>query len=71
MIAAQSREDRFRREALESAFRFRCPHCVHMIPDAGDCSLGYPNHMMRTPDLRCMDDKGRWIFCKYFELDGT
>jgi len=27
--------------------------------------------MMLTPDLRCMDDAGRWIFCKYFELDGT
>jgi len=71
VIEADARDDRFRREALALALRYRCPHCVHAVPGDGACSMGYPNHMMRVPDLRCRDEAERWIFCKYFELDGT
>ena len=71
MSGATPRGERFQREALAHALRYRCPHCIHMIPGDGACSLKYPNHMMRTPDLRCQDESGNWIFCKYFELDGT
>jgi hypothetical protein len=71
VTAHHARDALFRREALVHALRFRCQHCVHVVPDEGRCSLGYPNDMMTTPDLRCMDDAGRWIFCKYFELEGT
>jgi len=71
VIGDAARRDLFRRESLERSFRFRCAHCVHVVPGDRACSLGYPNHMMYTPDLRCRDEAGRWIFCKTFELDGT
>ncbi len=71
MTESAAREVRFRRETLAHGFRYRCAYCTHAVHGDGRCSLGYPNHMMRTPDLRCRDDGGRWIFCKYFELDGT
>ena len=71
MIPDAAREGLFRREALTHGFRFRCTHCSHVDPEVGCCSLGYPNQMMHTPDLRCRDDAGRWLFCKCFELDGT
>ena len=69
MIGNTARDTRFRREALAQGLRWRCPHCVHEIPGDRGCSLGYPNGMMRTPDLRCRDEDGRWVFCKTFELD--
>ncbi|MFH1532556.1 MAG: hypothetical protein ABIK09_17670 [Pseudomonadota bacterium] len=71
MINDAAREDRFCRESVGGSFRFRCAHCVHVVQGRGTCSMAYPNHMMCTPDLRCRDDAGRWIFCKCFELDGT
>lgn len=71
MTTDAARAVRFRQEALVLSLRYRCPHCVHVIPGDGACSLRYPNEMMRTPDVRCRDEAGRWIFCKTFELDGT
>ena len=69
MIGDAARDSQFRREALALDLRWRCPHCVHEIPDDGSCSLGYPNGMMLTSDLRFRDEDGRWVFCKAFELD--
>jgi hypothetical protein len=63
-------QEQFRREALALGFRYRCRDCGHRDPAGESFSLGYPNGMLRDPRLRSVDESGRFVFCKYFELDG-
>ncbi len=43
---------------------FTCEGCASFEPASGQCSLGYPNAMHRTRDLR---DAESIVFCKEFD----
>lgn len=49
---------------------YRCSDCVHRIPGGHLCSLGYPNEMLALGEVRALDEDGRFVFCKDFELEG-
>lgn len=66
----QGDQERFRRESLQLDHRYRCHDCGHRDPAGQACTLGYPNAMLRKPGIRSVDEAGRFVFCKYFELDG-
>lgn len=45
--------------------RYTCDNCVHFAPDAGGCSLLYPNDAHRDRVLRLGE---HLTFCKEFDL---
>lgn len=47
---------------------YRCQDCIHAIPDTFQCSLGYPNTILRESE-HFLENSGEFIFCKYFEVD--
>ena len=58
-------DDRLRDEVRRYRLVFLCTDCSQFEPDAGRCSLGYPNE----DHVRCdLDRQEEVIFCKYFEL---
>ncbi len=66
---------RFRRERDAFRLRYRCTDCVHsrvrVMPGshpATFCSLGYPNDALMAAE-GFLEGSGRFVFCKYFELD--
>jgi len=58
----------FVRETEEFSLIYRCQRCIHVIPTSGACSLRYPNHMLAEGPVRALDESGRFVFCKDFEL---
>lgn len=60
---------RFREEAEQYGLAYRCQQCVHFRPEGTSCALGYPNEMLAFGEVRALDDKGMFVFCKDFELD--
>jgi len=67
-VEATERSERFRDEARTYGLVFRCDSCVHFMPRAGTCSLGYPAQLLEGDPEACFTDQGAWRFCKYFEL---
>ncbi len=61
--------ERFREEAERYGLAYRCQQCVHLRPEGVRCALGYPNEMLALGEVRALDGKGMFVFCKDFELD--
>ncbi|MBM4354796.1 MAG: hypothetical protein FJ109_13575 [Deltaproteobacteria bacterium] len=61
--------ERFREEAERYGLAYRCQQCIHLRPEGVQCALGYPNEMLALGEVRALDEEGRFVFCKDFELD--
>jgi len=61
--------ERFRQEAECYGLAYRCQQCIHLRPEGTLCALGYPNEMLAHGEVRALDDGGKFVFCKDFELD--
>ncbi len=58
---------RFAAEVARHDLRYRCEDCVHVVGDTGDCSLEWPNPLLRGP-VEAISADGRLVFCKFFEM---
>ena len=63
----ESANQRFRKQAFQYGFEYRCESCAHIVVSTALCSLGYPNEFMKGKRYAIKAD-GNLTFCKYFEL---
>ncbi|GMV41504.1 MAG: hypothetical protein AMXMBFR64_32200 [Myxococcales bacterium] len=62
---------RFRLERDRYDLRYRCEDCEHYDPVGDRCSQGWPKEHFGDGPHRCRDADGAFVFCKYFELNGS
>ena len=62
---------RFRAERDRWDLRYRCEDCEHYDPDRDRCSQGWPKEHFGDGPHRCRDEQGAFVFCKYFEVNGS
>lgn len=60
---------RFRAEAKKYSLAYRCQQCVHVLHGQNLCTLGYPNQLLACGEVKAVDEKGGFVFCKDFELE--
>ena len=61
----------FRSQAAQWSLRWRCEHCVYVLPSDGTCSLHWPNEALQQSDPDVLDQDDVPIFCKAYEDNGT
>jgi len=59
----------FREEQQRFDLRYRCGDCIHLLRPGVTCGLGYPNEELASGEVRALDEGGRFLFCKDFELE--
>jgi hypothetical protein len=61
--------EQFKDEVDRYKLVYRCQDCVHFRPDNGRCVLGYPNDVLSMGEIRALDERGQFVFCKDFALE--
>jgi len=61
----------FRREVDSYGLVYRCQDCIHVRHETLDCVLGYPNEMLALGEVRALDERSQYVFCKDFELEDS
>ncbi len=71
MTTQDEKDTVFRREIVDRDLKFRCHDCAHADKSRDKCSMGYPSDVLYSQTVRIKSPDGQYIFCKYFELEGS